>query len=504
MKIISWITFSLLCKLSCAIDIYSIYQYLKTVDNGVYARYDGITYAAPTINNLSSDDQQWLLQTPNIWGNSLDQYNYSESFSRTGQYDHDFNLPLCATNSDCGPLAKCSTAFFTLNNESLCLMPEHNVLNTMATNIINANYTVDITALGEKGEDGLTTPTTGRFSLTIKNALQKLALKSITSGKIIKVRILEGSANIFLAHDLNLYLLFLTQDLPAHNNLEIQVGSVLTCTLVTCHNENPLLDFSSSHAKTVNIDGTNLIEGGENFWDEEYLGNNPTNDLDINIEGPVASLATTYSNILWQYLINHPKLGSDYCYTYSNGKIIPQCLIPYIGQQGIASNYSGIKVVAMPNSELDGNLLDDSSEQSELIRVYAFLNAESSIKISQQAIFWRDTTLPNSIFPPKNTIDGNVIDALATAIHLHNVNVSIVTSNFKNGSIFFLVNQKYNSFVPLQYIKNSIQNAIVANFKVTTTEATNETNQLLHLAYIDFNHSNNSTINMRIIIKFPG
>lgn len=495
-KIIFIIISFLVSNFSYGITVDSIYQYIKTVDNGVYYSYDGITYSAPTVNTLRSD-QNWLLQTPNIWGHSLAEYNYSESFALNGHYDTNFHLPICTTNSDCGPLATCSIAYFTLNHENLCLMPEHTILNRITTNIVSANDTVDIVTLGAQTIGVKPTPTTGKFSLTLQNALQQLASQSMATGKIIKIRILEGSPLPFLQNDLYQYISFLTQNLPANNNLEIQVGSILTCSILTCHNGNPELDFSANHAKVINVDSYNLINGGENLWDDEYLGSNPVNDLDINIYGPIATSATIYANTLWEYLINHPKIGYNYCYTYSHGVILPDCLIPSIGKSSTDSNikdYSGIQVTAMNVDELEGNVLANS-DQSELARVYAFLNAESSIKISQQAIFWKDTNLPNSVFAPINTISGNVIDALAAAIHLHKVNVSIVTSNLQISKIPFWVPQNYNSFVPLQYIQNAIQDTIVTDFSVTPQVANEEVTQLLHLAYIDFNHSNTTAIN---------
>lgn len=490
-----------------AVSIDQIYKYIKTVNNGEYEKYDGITFSKPSLNAVRNDGK-FLFQTPQLWSHTLKEYNQSRIFSKTGKYDPVFNLPTCFSDNDCGHLSKCSTAFFTKTNEKLCLMPQDNILNRLATNISGANDSVDIFTLG------LHTITTGAFTSTLKNALHKLAEKSIGMNHPIKIRMLEGQfipfeEKVKILNGANSspeqigsfvtlyeYLKNLTNDLPKKNKLIISVASMTACLPFVCpYHLDPLFSFSYNHGKAVIIDNNDLLTGGQNFNGEEYLGKNPTSDSMVELVGPIAQTGEKYADVLWKYVNSHQRgKVENHCFTYINGKINNDCLLtlsnpnsnPNITPNPIGSGHLSFEIKAMSVAKLNHGILPDA-DQSEIARVYAFKNATKTIKISQQGLFVK--SLFKKILPPFETLDGNVISALAYAIYAHNVDVKIVTSNFSTSLTGF------TSFVKLQYIYTSIKNSIKSQFpSATDLEITDKLSKLLHLAYIGFDANNNNII----------
>ncbi|KAF5292183.1 hypothetical protein FQR65_LT11281 [Abscondita terminalis] len=484
-----------------AVSIDQVYEHIKTVNNGAYAKYDGVTYSKPSTNTIR-DDGEFLFQTPKLWGHSLEEYLQSRTYSKTGKYDPVFKFPTCFTDSDCGHLSKCATAYFTRSDEKLCLMPEDNILNRLANNISGAQYSVDIFTLSEG-----TSISSGAFTETIKNALYKLAKKSIGMNHSIQVRMLGGAyipfteqqklangsissaaiTSITLYH----YLQNLTKELPEKNKLIISVASMTACLpgVANCHyNQSPFFSFSWNHGKAIIIDNKDLITGGQNFDADSYLGKNPVNDSMLELVGPIAQTAEKYADTLWKYVDTHQRAKlENHCYTYENGKINDTCLLTISSSNSnllpnkVNPNLLPVVVQAMSVAKLNHGVLPDDADQSEIARVYAFKNAEKTIKISQQAIFFKVPV--EGEFSPWATIDGNVISALAYAIYANNVDVKIITSNFQVAS-----GNGWGSFVSLEYIYKSIKNSIQSQFpSASDIEISAKLNKLLHLAYIDFN-----------------
>jgi hypothetical protein len=59
---------------------------------------------------------------------------------------------------------------------------------------------------------------------------------------------------------------------------------------------------SWNHAKILVVDGSLLVTGGHNLWDEHYLRRNPVLDLSMELEGPVAEEAHIYANEQWEFV----------------------------------------------------------------------------------------------------------------------------------------------------------------------------------------------------------
>ena len=486
------------------VTIDQVYDHLRTVNNGAYLKYDGVTYSKPS-ENILRDDQTWLLQTPLLWGHNLTEYKASKAHSKTGEFDPIFKLAICSNDDDCGTLSKCEVAAFTLNDTKLCQMPEHIILNNLAKNIESATYSVDIVQLGDGNG-----PSREEFTDMLKNALYKLAKRSIALNHEIDVRILEGSytpytvqQNIFQQQSAELmqlsytrlatYVKNLVKNLPQNNKLKISVANMRSCQPGYCFNSGDFLfDFAWNHGKFTNVDNYDLITGGENYFGEDYFGDNPVSDSSIELVGPIANSATEYANVLWNYVNSNQGHTVNYCYTYANGKTTNDCMVninPAITNDRYPA-YSGLTVKAMSATKLNHKVLDDDADQSEIARVYAFKNATATIKISQEAIFNQGVgylIIKRPILPPVTTVDGNVIQALAYAIHVNKVNVSIITSNLNATN--------YPSYVDLNYIHNGIRDSLLEQFpSETSQDAEAELKTLLHLANIDFDQTNNTNI----------
>lgn len=480
------IALAILCGNAFTLSIDQIYNYLKTGNNGIYAKYDNITYTQPTTNILRSD-QPWLLQTPNLWGHSLAQYQASLAYSGTGKFDPNFNLAICNTDSDCGPLAKCMVANFTNNNEKLCLMPEHYILNSMVNNISNAQYSVDLVTLGKASI------TTGQFTIALKNSLYKLAQNSLKYHHKIYVRILDGSFIPFTQtkdqqnysiETISGYINNLVKGLPANNNLNIVVANMDSCNPLICNYGGSIyFDFAWNHAKFINVDSNDLLTGGENYFGDDYMGANPVNDAIIEMVGPIANSATEYANVIWHYVDTHKGISENICYTYANNQVSAGCSFgPQLSQSNSHAwhDLPGMAVSIMSVAKLNHGVLADDADQSELARVYAFKNATTSIKINQQALYAK---FIGDILPPVTTIDGDTIQALAYAIYTNNVDVSIVTSSIAK-------TDGYNANVSLDYVHDQIKSSLIKQFpQVTSVQAELLLSQYLHLAIIDFDGS---------------
>jgi len=479
----------------------NIYKYLAAN----YPQYDGITFSEPSTNYLA---QNWIIQTPDIWGKSVVTYNKSFSPKFPYRTDMQFHLPTCQSDNDCQGYAKCEQPNYTRdyhgNVKSLCVTPTENFLTKIYSAIISANHSVDITMMRHPVIGGAFA--TGAFSPTIRNALIVLARKTIDTGEPIQIRLLEGDQiqplkygnSQFTKSDLlhliitqRQYLKYLTSQLPKGNKLEISVGSMRSCFFnKTCGNNDQqhdiYLNIAFNHGKIINIDNYLLITGGHNLYGEAYLQKNPVNDLSIEITGPVAHGATIYANALWDYVVNHKGILSNLCETYKNGSITDQCpvnidsSISFHAEPSADLEQHDLTVHAMYVSKLNNGVLDNDADQSELARVFAFESAKSSIKISQQALFAKgfNHLLERPVLHPINTIAGTVMQALAKAIK-HHVNVYIVTSS---------LNLSYSSYVKPDYIYQFLQNNLVSQFGLSIEAAANLLHQYLHIGYVAYNY----------------
>jgi phosphatidylserine/phosphatidylglycerophosphate/cardiolipin synthase-like enzyme len=132
---------------------------------------------------------------------------------------------------------------------------------------------------------------TGDFQTAIRRGLEQLA----TSGRPVTVRILAGwdplSVNEMNQGD---YLRSLIVDIKdrtrfPNNKLQISVAAQRTAAPQSTWN----------HAKIVAIDGKEMLIGGQNFWDDDYLRQNPVHDLSVRLKGSSTVLGHRYADVVW-------------------------------------------------------------------------------------------------------------------------------------------------------------------------------------------------------------
>ncbi|MCC8398680.1 MAG: hypothetical protein LN569_05295 [Rickettsia endosymbiont of Labidopullus appendiculatus] len=478
--IIKLLLFTAQVTLAQPISIDDIYKHLLTT----FPQYNNITYNKPSTNYFVPN--HWLLQTPNIWGTSVEKYN--QGFVPVGDniIDKQFFVPTCRTQSDCLGVSVCRMAQFTLDNRKLCLTNAHDILENIYSTIIKADSSVDITTLGRPFVS------TDAFTSMLKNAITTLGYKTLNSSYPIRIRLLYGTYSEIPSTFIKDYLLNITANLPTKNKLIVSVTSVRSCMFKSnCGNEDVqhdvVLDFAWNHGKVIVVDKNILITGGENLWGDDYLETRPANDSSIKIFGAVANGATIYANILWDYVRHNPGLVVNHCYTYKDGAILGKCAQLFKVDTEFNNNslrhLNDLNVQAMFISKLNNGVgLGNDADQSELARVFALKNATSSIKVSQHAIFAKrfDELLQHKLLAPINTINGNVMQAIAYAIYYNSVDTYIIVSKLTTVD---------STNVSLQYLYNCILNIILSKFHVERKIAVKKLNQHLHLAYMSYNNT---------------
>nr|7WU1_A Chain A, Phospholipase D [Moritella sp. JT01]7WU1_B Chain B, Phospholipase D [Moritella sp. JT01]7WU1_C Chain C, Phospholipase D [Moritella sp. JT01]7WU1_D Chain D, Phospholipase D [Moritella sp. JT01]7WU1_E Chain E, Phospholipase D [Moritella sp. JT01]7WU1_F Chain F, Phospholipase D [Moritella sp. JT01] len=493
------------------LDVNDIYDHL----NEKYSQFNDVTFSKPSTNYLKPG---WILDTHFTFGTSSEFYNKSFDALSFNHVDSEFNMSTCNDDSECGGVSTCTAPAYTKNKDGdakkLCTVPADKILDAIYDNIVSAKRSVDIVTLQPMDISHLNLSfSSGAFTATIKNALSQLAKNTQYSDHHITVRLLQGSFTPMLGYDaeseeeeirqLSLtqtnYLSEIASVLPEVNNLDITVGSVRSCNklISNCGNNNSqkdvLLNVAWNHGKIINVDNQSVITGGHNLWGADYLQRNPVNDLSINILGPIASTATKYGNTLWNYVCNNTGTITNTFVTYANGQYTYDC------PAHISSTYvaptdakNGLAVKVMSISKLNNGVLDKDADQSEVARVYAFKNATKSIKISQQALFFKGAF--GKVLHPLKTIDGTVMEALASAIY-KGVTVDIVTSSLDGG----IYSSGYNSEFVYNYLLNVLHKApyyLERNYAKTFLDKN------LHINFISINgrETNNMSHNKLWIV----
>lgn len=467
-----------------ALSIEDVYLYLKSTDNGIYSKYENVTYSKPSMNYLPSD---WLFQTPNGWGYTIDQLNLSRTHGSL-PLDSTWNLPICQNDNDCIQPAVCKEALFSNDKRLLCQTGSYNLLNQFSNLISSANYTVDVIHYDNSNNvDSI-------FTQALEVSLKKLAQKSIDENKTIYVRFLKGvqipsgfSVKNFILtlSTLKDFILKITKDLPNGNHLVLSVANMESCYIINnCFKfKNLLFLFSFNHGKLINVDNNILFTGNSNYTDD-YLLYNPVIDIDIKIQGPILLYANTFTNIIWNYVSKNKFLSLNQCFTYQNNQITNDCLdnIPFPP----ISNNNPPNVNTMFVATYGTNVISSDTDQSEMARVYAVYNAKSIVRIVQQAVDIIGYKDFNKVFFPNTTLDynfpvPNIIAAMAYDI-TRNVDVYITTSSLTSTS-----SDTYSSFVSNQYIYNQIFNNIrVLEPNMSDSLIKTLLNSKLHLSTIAF------------------
>ena len=261
-------------------------QALEEVEKTDPLRYfRGRTYHLTAGNRLPQD---WLLQTPNVWGKSTAAVPFFPIDCK--DCDPDFRLPLCSADSECAP-GRCMALAATVRKRGatpakMCVGHSDAVLDRFYRLIVSAERAVDIALLQP--------PPDTRFLATLRNAVTRLA----NEGRAVTIRVLVGD-HPPEGTDAAAFMRDLLRDAAVPSSrLNLYVGAMRSCSgEAGCGGA-----LSWNHAKIVAVDGRRAIVGGHNLWSPDYLAEAPAYDISMEVDGPAATDAHRFLDELWDFL----------------------------------------------------------------------------------------------------------------------------------------------------------------------------------------------------------
>jgi hypothetical protein len=143
---------------------------------------------------------------------------------------------------------------------------------------------------------------TGRFRTALIDGLRR----SIAAGNTPTVRILAGLYPFSTSFaqpfaDLSLETVRQYTDVLMG---DVGAGADRLSVVVARAASNQLVSWN--HAKVLVVDGRELIEGGHNFWSNSYLQiSDPVHDVSMQLSGPAAHDAVVFTDILWTEACSH-------------------------------------------------------------------------------------------------------------------------------------------------------------------------------------------------------
>lgn len=350
---------------------------------------EGIAWE-PTTALLPASPDEWLLQTPEklVWGQAAANVPRAiECAAGDAGCDADFGLKRCTAQADCGDNSLCRPVLASVRKPgdapvSMCVGASEFFGDRAYSVIVKAEHTVDIVSLS---------PPTGRFETAIRNALLFLGTKPVPP----TVRMLYASSQPTVVSgviDPALVLNPLIDRIRATDPdfaVHVSLGWLYTRNL------------SWNHAKIVVADSSDAIVGGENFWNDDYLGVHPVFDLSVRLGGGIAAAAQRFADTLW---------ASRFIQSVS----FPTGTTPESRHAQTPTQPGTIPAIAVGRL----GVLGDNASDAALIGLVA--HAKHNVRISQQDFYMMVPTLLSQSFA-LNTISDAV---------LRGVEVYIVQSNF--------------------------------------------------------------------------
>ncbi len=201
--------------------------------------------------------------------------------------DAEFTRHLCSTDDDCAPFnTTCQPLEATVKAPGetprrMCLGSGDQLLNRFYRGITRAEHHVDITSLSLP---------TGRFYPMLVNAVAYLSHKAGAP----TIRILfagKESKSLNVMNPPSTYLNDIVAKAKAQgadmSRLKIVMGYL-------AYN-----DVSWNHSKIVLADTNYVISGGHNYYDPDYLEDQPVFDLSLEYQGEAAKGVQNFVNRLW-------------------------------------------------------------------------------------------------------------------------------------------------------------------------------------------------------------
>jgi len=160
--------------------------------------------------------------------------------------------------------------------------------------------------------------------------------------------------------------------------------------------------LSWNHTKIIVIDQKFALQGGHNWWDKDYLGLSPVQDLSMFYEGRALELTTDFIDNLWKSVKSNSFYAPD-------GERFP----PFSGSLS-TDPVGDVATMAMGRMGVFG---DNSSDEGLAALIDS---AENELLIAQQDMFNFTTLLAAA----KSFVEANLFHAV-----LRGVKISIVQSN---------------------------------------------------------------------------
>ncbi|SMF58152.1 phospholipase D-like domain-containing protein [Pseudobacteriovorax antillogorgiicola] len=207
---------------------------------------------------------------------------------RQSNCDTIWQRKLCNNDRDCNDLGvRCEALHASKVNlndapKTMCLAPQDRLLDRVFLPIANAQERIEVVSLSMP---------TGRFYQGILNGVAVASQES----SFLDIRFIMSGYDSVKPNFLNppkKILNRLKDDLLQRgvdlDRLSLHVAWVSTPRL------------SWNHAKIILVDGRDMITGGHNLWDQDYLGEEPVFDLSMQVTGNVAYKSGTFVDQLWE------------------------------------------------------------------------------------------------------------------------------------------------------------------------------------------------------------
>lgn len=428
---------------------------LEKTDTFRYFR--GRTYRLTSGNRLPQD---WLLQTPNVWGMRGADVPFFPL--DCNDCDPDFRLPACTTDAQCGA-GKCVPLAATVKKRGeapakMCGGHSDAVLDRFYRLITSAQSAVDIALLQP--------PPDTRFLATLRNAITFLAYER----RAVTIRVLvgdhppEGTDAAAFARDL------MSGIDAAPSRLSIYVGAMRSC------GGEPQCGgaLSWNHAKIVAVDGRRAIVGGHNMWSPDYLAAAPVHDLSMEVDGPAAADAHAFLDELWDFLCEQtPKARVNEWHSVLPGSsgLGDECM-SRLRVRSPPSRDGGVPVLAV--GRLASGIAPVFADQSLIARDLILGAATKSVRMMMQdvpfAVAGLDLSWPE-----------HALDALADLL-AKDGDVYIVLSNYGAAGPV----GTYSMLVPIEAVAMKMRDKLRAHRALDDAELTDLLCRHLHLAPLRF------------------
>src|SRR5262249_21219707 len=157
-----------------------------------------------------------------------------------------------------------------------------------------------------------------RFLAALRNGITTLA----RSHRTVTIRVLVGQyppAGV----DAKAFLGELVRDARNVHGAHL---AVYAAAMRSCTGSPACGTFSWHHAKIVGIDGMTAMVGGHNMWTQDYLLDQPVNDISMTIHGGAAHDADVFADALWHFVCTAPAgtaTVSAFAFLSATGTIAP-------------------------------------------------------------------------------------------------------------------------------------------------------------------------------------